>query len=87
MFRKSFVCPSTRIVGSMIEKKLAFVQLYNSKNKHLYICTPLQLMREMWHKLETAWNELPVSAIQTQFNSTTNWVRAILAARDSSCFY
>ncbi|GFX81506.1 ATP-binding cassette sub-family A member 17 [Trichonephila clavipes] len=32
------------------------------------------MVNEMWNRLKTAWNELPISVIQLQFASMPNWV-------------
>lgn len=49
--------------------------------------SPANTVDEVWHRLEAAWNELPVSVVQAQFDSMPNRVRAVLAARGGSCFY
>ena len=52
-------------------------------------CTPLQLIRLMkcGIRLEAAWSELPVSVIQTQFNSMPNRVQAVSPARGGHIVY
>ena len=35
--------------------------------------SPAKTVDEVWHRIEEAWNELPVSVIQAQFNSMPNW--------------
>ena len=50
----------------------------------------LLFLNIVWHigdELDAAWNELPVSVIQAQFNSMPNWVRTILTVKGGSCFY
>ena len=49
--------------------------------------SPATTIDEVWHRLEAAWNDLPVSVIQAQFDSMPNRVRAVLAARGGSCVY
>ena len=51
---------------------------------HLF---PATTVDEVYHRHETVWNELPISVIQTQFNSMPNRIRAVLAATAGRSFY
>ncbi|GFY17843.1 hypothetical protein TNCV_1075781 [Trichonephila clavipes] len=44
-------------------------------------------VNEVLHRLEVTWNELLVSVIRVQFDSTQSRVRAVLAARGGKSFY
>ncbi|GFX42140.1 hypothetical protein TNCV_2135551 [Trichonephila clavipes] len=44
-----------------------------------YHSSPANTIDEVWHKLEVAWNELPFSVIQVQFDSMPNRVRTVFA--------
>ena len=49
--------------------------------------SPANTIDEVWHELEEAWNQLPVSVIQAKFDLMPNRVQAVLAYRVVSCFY
>ena len=49
--------------------------------------SPGTMVDKVWHRLEAAWNELPVSVIQAKYDFITNQILAVLAARDGSCIY
>ncbi|CAL1274870.1 unnamed protein product [Larinioides sclopetarius] len=49
--------------------------------------SPANRVVEVWHRLKAAWNELPVSVIQDQFDSISKQERAVSAAKGGNCFY
>ncbi|GFW23366.1 hypothetical protein TNCV_3804651 [Trichonephila clavipes] len=57
-----------------------------SKKLELHL-NSASIIVKVGHRLESAWNDLPVSAIQTQFDTIHKRVRVVLAARGGNCVH